>query len=158
MTEHNPYQAPESELSKAEPQLYPELNFKQLKTLWYRTRNLRGLGLLWVLASIMVAFALLRGLAQPDAYSTNYTIILAVLTACYVTISVLSFIRHKFTPYLGIALGFLLMVSGTWGGIVIGTLVIASYWVSRDLFGDTPYIYKKLNQEYKYRKKEKLLD
>lgn len=158
MAEHNPYQAPESELSKAEPQLYPELNFKQLKKLWYRTRSLRGLALLWVLVSIIVVFALLRSLAKPEAYSTSFIILLAVLAASYVTISVLSFMRHKFTPYLGIALGFLLMASGTWSGIITGTIVIARYWVSRDLFGDTPYIYKKLNQEYKYRKKEKLLD
>ena len=154
----NVFAPPQAELeTRVGPEELWEIPYKQVRKLAMATLNIRALGVLWGLGSMVLIAGLVAVAFTPSQASAPATIsaVLLVLigglsvAACYSAFS-----RPAWGRPLGIVFCALALLNFPFGTI-IGILGLVAYVQGKRLFGPDKLLHKDVMAVYKVRKKDK---
>jgi hypothetical protein len=153
----NVYAPPRANLETQEgPQELWQIEFKQLKRLYYATINIRALGVLCALGSLGLVAAVMFATSSyiASGYGRAMALILFVYGGLSVVGSITSFTRPRWGRIVGIILCVLSLISFPIG-TVIGILGTIAYAHGKRLLGPDRLLHRDVVDVYKQRKKAK---
>ncbi|MEM0896914.1 MAG: hypothetical protein AAGJ79_08500 [Verrucomicrobiota bacterium] len=152
MSETNPYEAPQSDVAAPIPETYQfkDLDFKQLKKLYYRSCNVNGITGLLVLGLIFIVIASF----MPDIVAEGLQLVFIGLAVFYAVTIFGLFKRTSWGRILGIIVCIISLINIPIGTL-IGVLGLFAFFGAPELFGPDRVLHKDLKSEFKLRKKNK---
>lgn len=152
----NPYQAPEDDSIMAdEPRGFQDLSFKELKKLRNHSSTINAMGGLWVIGGVLQVVGGLFFVSSSGYDSAPFGFIYVLLGVFALLCAFGAFTRPSWGRPLGILLCCLAML-GFPLGTLIGILGLIGFASGASLFGPDRILHKNLNDEFKYRKKNKI--
>ena len=137
-----------SKINGERKDLLKNYSFKEIRTLYYSSRNIIAILLLLVLWIFIFSIMLF---AYEDI-TPDFRLFLMITIPFYLISAIGMTKRTKWGRILGIIISFLML------GIAIGIIGLISFIGSPELFGRDRFTHKRLKSEFKYRKKTKLLN